>query len=158
MERNKKLASEYGYDVFKKNIFDSSQLRDMIPSYQEGGMVGPPAPQQNEIMQPGQVPPGTVMGPSDADIEQLRMMQAGQLQQSIEDSTVQKARDSLRLMSLLDSLKNHPDADIELLDNPDGGSGSPFLDDNTIYPRESGKAKFPSNGERINMLMRMGYI
>ena len=120
--------------------------------FQEGGMVGPPAPQQNEIMQPGQVLPGTVMGPSDVDMEQLRMMQAGQLQKSIQDSTVQKARDSLKLMGLLDSLRNNPQ-DIDILDNLDGMQGSPFLDDNTIYLQDQ-----PSKGEMINKMMQMGYI
>jgi len=114
--------------------------------YQDGGMVGPPAPQRNEIMQPGQVPPGTVMGPSDADIEQLRMLRAMELKNSIEDSTVQKARDSLKLMGLLDSLRNNPQ-NIDILDNPDTLEGSPFLDNN-----------IPSRGEMINKMMQMGYI
>ena len=114
--------------------------------FQDGGMVGPPAPQRNEIMQPGQVPPGTVMGPSDADIEQLRMLRAMELKNSIEDSTVQKARDSLKLMGLLDSLRNNPQ-NIDILDNPDTLEGSPFLDNN-----------IPSRGEMINKMMQMGYI
>ena len=39
MERNKNLTSEYGDDVFKRGIFSSRELIDMIPSYQEGGEV-----------------------------------------------------------------------------------------------------------------------
>ena len=76
--------------------------------FQEGGMVGPPAPQQNEIMQPGQVPPGTVMGPSEADIEQLKAIEAERLKQSIFEDTVSKARNSLELIKL-QGLINTPD-------------------------------------------------
>ena len=146
------LMREKIQNPFERLDFDVlfSKIKPM--GYQEGGMVGPTAPQQNEIMQPGQVLPGTVMGPSDVDMEQLRMMQAGQLQKSIQDSTVQKARDSLKLMGLLDSLRNNPQ-DIDILDNLDGMQGSPFLDDNTIYLQEQ-----PSRGEMINKMMQMGYI
>tara|TARA_R100000234_G_scaffold11527_1_gene6438 strand:- start:9951 stop:11159 length:1209 start_codon:yes stop_codon:yes gene_type:complete len=145
------LMREKIQNPFERLDFDVlfSKIKPM--GYQEGGMVGPPAPQRNEIMQPGQVPPGTVMGPSDADIEQLRMLRAMELKNSIQDSTVQKARDTKKLMGLLDSLRNNPQ-DIDILDNPDTLEGSPFLDDNTIY------LKKPSRGEMINKMMQMGYI
>ena len=126
-------------------------LRAFLP-FQEGGMVGPPAPQQNEIMQPGQTPPGTLMGPSEADIEQLRMMQAQGLQDSIQQSIVDKARDSLQLMQLLDSLGG----ETESIENI--GPNKPFLDDGKIYldQEELPSAEEPSRGDMIRMLMNAG--
>ena len=126
-------------------------LRAFLP-FQEGGMVGPPAPQQNEIMQPGQTPPGTLMGPSEADIEQLRMMQAQGLQDSIQQSIVDKARNSLQLMQLLDSLGG----ETESIENI--GPNKPFLDDGKIYldQEELPSAEEPSKGDMIRMLMNAG--
>jgi len=126
-------------------------LRAFLP-FQEGGMVGPPAPQQNEIMQPGQTPPGTLMGPSEADIEQLRMMQAQGLQDSIQQNIVDKARNSLQLMQLLDSLGG----ETESIENI--GPYKPFLDDGKIYldQEELPSAEEPSKGDMIRMLMNAG--
>jgi hypothetical protein len=102
-------------------------LRGLL-GFQTGGPVpvGPPAPRQpNHIMQPGQVPPGTVMGPSDADIDQLRMMKAEMLQKSIQQDTVSKARNTLDLIQLLDSLKQSGSS--EAIES-EGLNPQPYLD------------------------------
>jgi hypothetical protein len=146
------IGMQYGDRL--KNLMSklSGGSANNIAGFQEGGMVGPPAPQQNEIMQPGQTPPGTLMGPSEADIEQLRMMQAQGLQDSIQQSIVDKARNSLQLMQLLDSLGG----ETESIENI--GPYKPFLDDGKIYldQEELPSAEEPSKGDMIRMLMDAG--
>ena len=142
----KRLRFKVGLSDLKEGI---TYKQGGLVGFQEGGMVGPPAPQQNEIMQPGQTPPGTLMGPSEADIEQLRMMQAQGLQDSIQQSIVDKARNSLQLMQLLDSLGG----ETESIENI--GPNKPFLDDGKIYldQEELPSAEEPSKGDIIRMLM-----
>jgi hypothetical protein len=119
-------------------------LRGLL-GFQTGGPVpvGPPAPRQpNEIMQPGQTPAGSVMGPSDADIDQLRMMKAEMLQKSIQQDTVSKARNTLDLIQLLDSLKQSGSS--EAIES-EGINPQPYLDQKPFI-RDAVK---PSMGQMI---------
>jgi hypothetical protein len=65
------------------------------------------------------------MGPSDADIDQLRMMKAEMLQKSIQQDTVSKARNTLDLIQLLDSLKQSGSS--EAIES-EGLNPQPYLD------------------------------
>ena len=78
------------------------QLQDAIPKYQEGGEVMLP-PQPMDPLQIGarQADPSMYEGSTLGAIRN----QARMLQNSIEQDTVNKARNSLKLMSIIDSLK-----------------------------------------------------
>ena len=62
-------------------------------------------------------------------------------------------------MGLLDSLRNNPQ-DIDILDNPEGFQGSPFLlDDNTIYLQQgSGSTGSPSRGDILRKMLQSGRL
>tara|TARA_R100001530_G_scaffold49678_1_gene37104 strand:+ start:1667 stop:3736 length:2070 start_codon:yes stop_codon:yes gene_type:complete len=130
-----------------EGYFDEKGIRGLLGKFgfQTGGPVpvGPPAPRQpNEIMQPGQTPAGSVMGPSDADIDQLRMMKAEMLQKSIQQDTVSKARNTLDLIQLLDSLKQSGSS--EAIES-EGLNPQPYLDQKPFI-RDAVK---PSMGQMI---------
>ena len=126
--RNKRLTEEYGsvggaYDLLREGKISNEDLnreRDAFRAFgsgagllgfQEGGMIGPPLPP--EMM-------GQAMNQQLSDSIDMRMAnpevyqgstlgavrnQAMMLKDSIEQDTVNKARNSLKLMALIDSLK-----------------------------------------------------
>ena len=144
-----------GYFDKPSRLESAKDLFGKFLGRQTGGPVPdvPPVPRQepNEIMQPGQPPAGSVMGPSDADIEQLRMMKAGRLEKSIKKSTIDKARSTLELLKLQGLINGEA---IERAPEPFNPQPSPTF---PIPPSGNyegkGRMSFPMYREPVNKSM-----